>query len=241
MCLVVLFPTLVIAGGHQAYASHHQNGHMEEDDQMSYQQGYSEVDQQQMLDEELINGQCVENEEQEPMQEAPVEASETDRVMKTIAKHAGDNNTTTLFQQAAVEQKTPEQLKLEQREARIKAEVEREHEEQMRQLKEKKRKEKEPPPPPKTITVMAGSRNRPSWPIAPGIANANVPRQITLTSGESSQDQEELMKARFEVAQAAGLKHVDIIHGDENFYPTPLKDYGKQKPFKDYSSKPAMI
>lgn len=134
-----------------------------------------------------------------------------------------------LSPKAAVEQKTPEQLKLEQREARIKAEVEREHEEQMRQLKEKKRKEKEPPPPPKTITVMAGSRNRPSWPIAPGIANANIPREIVLTSGETSQDQEELMKARFEVAQAAGLKHVDIIHGDENFYPTPLKDYGNTK------------
>ena len=34
--------------------------------------------------------------------------------------------------------KSPEELKQEQREARIKAEVDREHEEQMRMLKEKK-------------------------------------------------------------------------------------------------------
>lgn len=121
-------------------------------------------------------------------------------------------------------QKTPEELKQEQREARIKAEVDKEHEEQMRRMKERKQKEKEPPPPPKTITVMAGSRNRPSWPIAPGIANANQPRVITLVSGE---DEEELYKNRIEVAQAAGLKHVEVIHGDENFYPTPLKGHGE--------------
>ena len=23
------------------------------------------------------------------------------------------------------------------------------------------------------------------------------------------------------------ILHVDVIHGDENFYPTPMKDYGK--------------
>lgn len=115
-------------------------------------------------------------------------------------------------------------MKQEEREARIKAEVDKEHEEQMRRMKERKQKEKEPPPPPKTITVMAGGRNRPSWPIAPGIANANQPRQITIVSGE---DEEELYKNRIEVAQAAGLKHVEIIHGDENFYPTPMKDYGR--------------
>ena len=112
----------------------------------------------------------------------------------------------------------------EQKAAMIQAQVDAEHEEQMRLLKEKKRREKEPPPPPKTITVMAGGRNRPSWPIAPGIANANQPRVITLNSAE---DEEEMLKNRFEVAQAAGLKHVDVIHGDENFYPTPMKDYGK--------------
>jgi len=123
-------------------------------------------------------------------------------------------------QHAVVEQKSLEQLKQEEKEARIAKEVEKEHEEQMRQLKEKKRKEKEPPPPPKTITVMAGSRNRSSWP--PGIANANSPKVITLTSGE---DEEELYKNRLEVAQAAGLKHIDVIHGDEGFYPTPMKDF----------------
>ena len=107
----------------------------------------------------------------------------------------------------------------------MQAQVDAEHEEQMRLLKEKKRREKEPPPPPKTITVMAGGKNKPSWPIAPGIANDNQPRVITLNSAE---DEEEMYKNRFEVAQAAGLKHVDVIHGDENFYPTPMKDYGNK-------------
>ena len=66
---------------------------------------------------------------------------------------------------------------------------------------------------------------RPSWPIAPGIANANVPRVIELQS--AGVNDEELMKSRLEVAQAAGLKHVEVIHGDENFYPSLPKDYGK--------------
>merc|ERR1711936_121798 len=106
----------------------------------------------------------------------------------------------------------------EEKEARIQQEVEREHQEQMRLLKEKKERERNPPPPPppKTITVMAGSKDRPAWPIAPGIANANTPRVITLQS--AGENQEELMKSRMEVADAAGLKHVDIIHGDEDFY-----------------------
>jgi len=73
-------------------------------------------------------------------------------------------------------------------------------------------KANEPPPPPKTITVMAGSKNRPAWPIAPGIANANQPRQITLISGE---DEQEWEKNRLSVAEAAGLKHVDITIGDQ--------------------------
>ena len=122
-----------------------------------------------------------------------------------------------------MEPKSAEELKQEARELRIKQEVEKEHEEEMRRRKEMKMREKEPPPPPKTITVMAGSRNRPAWPIAPGIANANQPRQITLTSGEN---EEEMIRNRMEVAQAAGLKHVDVIIGDEQFYPTPMKDYG---------------
>merc|ERR1711862_171331 len=92
--------------------------------------------------------------------------------------------------------------------------VDREHAEQMRLLKEKKERERNPPPPPppKTITVMAGSKNRPAWPIAPGIANANTPRVITLQSACENQ------KSRYEDADAAGLKHVDVIHGDEDFY-----------------------
>jgi len=27
--------------------------------------------------------------------------------------------------------------------------------------------------------------------------------------------------------QAAGLRHVEVIHGDETFYPQPMKDYGQ--------------
>ena len=47
---------------------------------------------------------------------------------------------------------------------------------------------------------------------------------IELTS--AGENDEELMKSRMEVAQAAGLKHVEVIHGDETFYPMPMKDYG---------------
>merc|ERR1712083_509201 len=71
-----------------------------------------------------------------------------------------------------------------QRMTRLQAQADKEVEEHKRRLAEQKRKANEPPPPPKTITVMAGSKNRPAWPIAPGIANANQPRQITLVSGE---------------------------------------------------------
>merc|ERR1711988_1420415 len=113
-------------------------------------------------------------------------------------------------QQQQQQQKSAEELKQE----RIQQEVDREHAEQMRLLKEKKERERNPPPPPppKTITVMAGSKNRPAWPIAPGIANANTPRVITLQSAVENQ------KSRYEDADAAGLKHVDVIHGDEDFY-----------------------
>merc|ERR1712008_645185 len=95
---------------------------------------------------------------------------------------------------------------------RLQAEADKEVEEHKRRLAEQKRKANEPPPPPKTITVMAGSKNRPAWPIAPGIANANQPRQITLISGE---DEQEWEKNRLSVAEAAGLKHVDITIGDQ--------------------------
>merc|ERR1712066_631932 len=114
--------------------------------------------------------------------------------------------------QSNVPQKSMGELKQKDKEAMLQAEVDREHEEQMKQLREKKRKEKEPPPPPKTITVMAGSRNRPAWPIAPGIANANQPRQITLVSGE---DEKEWEQNRMQVAEAAGLKHVDHTIGEQ--------------------------
>merc|ERR1712194_759893 len=95
---------------------------------------------------------------------------------------------------------------------RLQAEADKEVEEHKKRLAEQKRKANEPPPPPKTITVMAGSKNRPAWPIAPGIANANQPRQITLISGE---DEQEWEKNRLSVAEAAGLKHVDITIGDQ--------------------------
>jgi len=99
-----------------------------------------------------------------------------------------------------------------QRMMRLQAEADKEVEENKRRLKEQKRKANEPPPPPKTITVMAGSKNRPAWPIAPGIANANQPREITLISGE---DELEMEKNRISVAEAAGLKHVDITIGEQ--------------------------
>merc|ERR1719336_2766391 len=105
-----------------------------------------------------------------------------------------------------VPQLSEEELKQMEREAKLQAEADREVEAHKAQLREKKRKEKEPPPPPKTITVMAGSRNKPAWPIAPGIANANQPRQITLISGE---DEAEWEKNRLQVAEAAGLKHIE--------------------------------
>ena len=60
--------------------------------------------------------------------------------------------------------------------------------------------------------IFTGSRNRPSWPIAPGIANANQPRQITL---ETAEDIEEMNRNRIQVAEAAGLKHVDVTVGDQ--------------------------
>jgi len=120
--------------------------------------------------------------------------------------------------------KSSEEMKKEMQQELIRQQVEQEHEEQMRMLKQRKKKEATPPPAPKTITVMAGSRNRPAWPIAPGVQNSAVPRQIELTSG-SVEYEEEMIKNRLEVAQAAGLKHVEVIIGDERFYPEPMKDY----------------
>jgi len=175
-------------------------------------QGYSEVDQ-------VEQDQIICYEQEQVHMNGTTEETETDHAV-------------------VMEQKSLEELKQEEREARIQKEVDAEHSEQMKALKEKKMKEKNPPPPPppKTITVMAGSRNRPSWPIAPGIANANTPKVITLTSGE---DDQELMRNRIEVAQAAGLKHVDIIHGDENFYAAPIEghDYPWAGSLRPVSSK----
>merc|ERR1712079_219326 len=71
---------------------------------------------------------------------------------------------------------------------------------------------------------MAGSRSKAAWPIAPGAGSGVRPVQVELTSG-SSEYQEEMEKNRREVAEAAGLKHVEIINGDEGFYPEPMKDY----------------
>jgi len=109
-------------------------------------------------------------------------------------------------------QLSAEELKQMDKQAKMQAEVDKEHEELKKQLREKKRIEKEPPPPPRTITVMAGSRNKPAWPIAPGIANANQPREITLISGE---DEAEWEKNRISVAEAAGLKHIDVTVGEQ--------------------------
>ena len=71
-------------------------------------------------------------------------------------------------------------------------------------MKERKKREQSPPPPPKTIIVMAGSRNRSAWPVAPGVGNANVPIQIELTSG-SAEYAEEMVQSRIEVAKVKSL------------------------------------
>jgi len=174
----------------QGYEEPQTNGHQECEPHM--EQGYSEVDRQ---GEEMYHQEQLQQEQVHKMNGEP-EMPETDHVQV----------------QEEGPQLSSEELQQIEKEAKLQAEVDREHEEQMRQLREKKRKEKEPPPPPKTITVMAGSRNRPAWPIAPGIANANQPRQITLVSGE---DEKEWEQNRMQVAEAAGLKHVDHTIGDQ--------------------------
>jgi hypothetical protein len=188
-----------IKGNPQEQGHEQTNGYQEE----NRQQGFSEVDQNNIVYEEHyqetgeINGGVT----------------ETDHVVVMDPEHHLGQQVDQQ-QQHQQQQKSAEELKQE----RIQQEVDLEHAEQMRLLKVKKELERNPPPPPppKTITVMAGSKNRPAWPIAPGIANANIPRVITLQS--AGENQEELMKSRMEVADAAGLKHVGVIHGDEDFY-----------------------
>ena len=51
-------------------------------------------------------------------------------------------------------------------------------------------------------------------------------RTIELTASSAEQE-EEMIRSRLEVAQAAGLRHIEVIHGDETFYPQPMKDYGQ--------------
>jgi len=174
----------------QGYEEPQTNGHQECEPHM--EQGYSEVDRH---EEEMYHEEQLQQEQVHKMNGEP-EMPETDHVQV----------------QEEGPQLSSEELQQSEKEAKLQAEVDREHEEQMRQLREKKRKEKEPPPPPKTITVMAGSRNRPAWPIAPGIANANQPRQITLVSGE---DEKEWEQNRMQVAEAAGLKHIEHTIGDQ--------------------------
>merc|ERR1712156_1144176 len=132
----------------QRYEEEQTNGHQEMESHM--EQGYSEVDQleQERFHQEQMQMQQQQQQHVQQMNGAP-KRSEVDHV--------------------AVEQQGPKLSKEEilqmEKEAKMQAEIDKEHEENMRKLREKKRKEKEPPPPPKTITVMAGSRNRPSWPI----------------------------------------------------------------------------
>merc|ERR1712241_1316475 len=120
--------------------------------------------------------------------------------------------------------KSAEELKKEQQQELIRKQVEQEHEEMLRSMKQKKKKQASPPLPPKTITVMAGSRSKAAWPIAPGSGSGAKVIKMELTSG-SVEYQEEMIRNRMEVAQAAGLKHVEVINGDERFYPEPMKDY----------------
>ena len=53
-----------------------------------------------------------------------------------------------------------------------------------------------------------------------------ISRTIELTAS-SVQQEEEMLRSRLEVAQAAGLRHVEVINGDETFYPEPMKGHGK--------------
>merc|ERR1712110_804197 len=127
-------------------------------------------------------------------------------------------------QEMAGPPKSSEELRKDQNQELIRQQVEQEHEEHLKMLKQRKKKQATPPPPPKTITVMAGSRSKAAWPLAPGSDSGVKPVQIELQSA-SSEYEEEMLKNRFEVAQAAGLKHVDVIIGDEKFYPEPMKDF----------------
>jgi len=174
------------------YEGEQTNGHPESEPHM--EQGYSdEVDRH---EQEMYHQEQLQQEQQLHKMNGEPEMPETDPV------HVEDQGP----------QLSEEELKQMEREAKLQAEADREVEAHKAQLREKKRKEKEPPPPPKTITVMAGSRNKPAWPIAPGIANANQPRQITLISGE---DEAEWEKNRLQVAEAAGLKHIEQTVGEQ--------------------------
>jgi len=127
-------------------------------------------------------------------------------------------------QQIQQEMKAPSMTAEEMKKEQIRLQVEQEHEEMLKSMKQRK-KQASPPPPPKTITVMAGSRSKAAWPIAPG-CSVIKPVQIELMSGDQAY-QEEMMKNRYEVAEAAGLKHVEVINGmeGERFYPEPMKDF----------------
>jgi len=139
------------------------------------------------------------------------------------------------------EMKAPPMSADEMKKEQIRLQVEQEHDQMLKGMKQRKKKQASPPPPPKTITVMAGSRNSGSWPIAPG---CSVVKQVQIELVCESQDyEEEMMKNRWEVAEAAGLKHVEVINGleGERFYPEPMKDYdypwaGSLKPVSNQMS-----
>merc|ERR1711981_1100431 len=127
-------------------------------------------------------------------------------------------------QEMAGPSKTSEELRKDQNQELIRQQVDQEHEEHLKMLKNRKKKQATPPPPPKTITVMAGSRSKAAWPLAPGSDSGVRPVQVELQSA-SVEYQEEMVRNRMEVAEAAGLKHVEVINGDERFYPEPMKDF----------------
>ena len=56
-------------------------------------------------------------------------------------------------------------------------------------------------------TLSLGSRNRPAWPIQPGMANQTKVIKMELTSG-SVEYEEEMIKNRLEVAQVCGTDYI---------------------------------
>uniref|UniRef100_A0A0K2U441 Uncharacterized protein n=1 Tax=Lepeophtheirus salmonis TaxID=72036 RepID=A0A0K2U441_LEPSM len=88
---------------------------------------------------------------------------------------------------------------------------------------------------PRKIRIVAGSQHRASWPCAPNVTNTTCPKVIEVILGETEEDS---FSNRKEVAEKAGLKHIDVIVGDDSFYPQLFEDFeypwkGSLRPVSD--------